>query len=69
MPVERERLVLSGDEDPPQARVDAVAQREIDDAVGAPEVHGRLGALLGQGIETFTGAAGEQDDKDVVEVH
>src|SRR5438874_725413 len=34
---ELKRLVLSRDEDAVQARIDAVAQGEIDDSVGSPE--------------------------------
>ena len=37
VPVERQRLVLGGDENAPEARVDAVAEREIDDPVGPAE--------------------------------
>jgi hypothetical protein len=69
MPVERERLVLGGDEDAPEPGVDAVAQREVDDPVGSAEIDGRLGPFLGQGIEPLAGAAGKQDDHDVVEFH
>ena len=47
MAVERERLVLRGDEDAAKPGVDAVAEREIDDSVGTAEIHRRLGALLG----------------------
>ena len=67
VPVERERLVLRGDEDAAQPGVDAVAQREVDDAVRPAEVDRRLGALLGQRIEPLAGAAGEHDDEAVVE--
>ena len=67
--VERQRFVLCGDEDPPQARVDAVAQREIDDSVRSTEIDGGFRTLFGQGVETLAGAAGEKDDEDVVQVH
>ena len=67
--VERQRFVLSGDEDPSQARVDAVAQGEIDDSIRAAEIDGRFRTLFGQGVETLAGAAGEEDDEDVVQVH
>ena len=63
--VEREGLVLGGDEDAPQARVDAVAEREIDDAVGPAEVDRRLGPVLGQGVEPLADAAGQHDDEGV----
>ena len=67
--VERERLVLRGDEDVAQSRVDAVAQDEIDDAVGPAEIHRRLGALARQRREPFAGAAGQHDHEDVVANH
>ena len=47
--VERERLVLRRDEDAAESGIDAVAEREIDDPVGAAEVDGGLGPLLRQG--------------------
>ena len=55
------------DEDSPQSGIDAVAEREVDDAVRPAEVDRRLGALLGQRIEPLAGAAGEHDDEAVVE--
>ena len=47
---QRERFVLSSDEDSPQPRVDAVAEGEVDDAVRTTEVDRRLGSIPGQGI-------------------
>ena len=64
--VERQRLVLRGDEDAAQPRVDAVAQDEIDDAVRAAEIHRRLGALARQRREPFARAAGQHDHEDIV---
>src|SRR4029079_3661461 len=64
---ERERLVLQRDEDLAQPRVQAVAQREIDDPVGAAEVDGGLGAFPGQGEEALTHASGQHHHDDVVE--
>ena len=46
--VERQRLVLRRDEDPPQSGIDAVAEREIDDPVRPAEIDRRLRALLRQ---------------------
>ena len=66
VPVERQRLVLRGDEDAAQPGVDAVAQREIDDAVRPAEIDRRLGAILRQRIEPLARAAGEHDDEAVV---
>jgi hypothetical protein len=60
--VERQRLVLRGDEDAPQPRVDAVAEREVDDAVRAAEVHSGLGAIGRERRQAFSGAPGQQDD-------
>ena len=65
--VERERLVLRRDEDPPQAGVDAVAECEVDDAVGPAEEHCRLRALLRKGIQALTRATCEHDDYGVVD--
>ena len=61
MPVERERLVLGEDEDPAQAGVDAVGERDVDDPVVPAEGHGRLGAVAGQRKEPFPGAACKQN--------
>ncbi len=60
VPVQALGLVLGGDEDLPQARVDAVAEGEVDDPVGAPEEHRGLGAVAGQGIETLPRPPREQ---------
>ena len=67
MAAERERLVLERDEDPAQAGVDAVAQREIDDPVRTTEIHRRLGAFLGQRIQPFPDAAGQDHYENLVE--
>ena len=45
------------------ARVDQVAQDEIDDPILASERNRRLGAFLGQRIEPGTLAAGEHDSQ------
>ena len=67
VPAERQRLVLERDEDLPQPGVDAVAQREVDDAVGAAEVDRRLGAFLRQRIQPFADAAGQHHDHYIVQ--
>ena len=67
--VERERLVLGRDEDVAQSRVDAVAQDEVDDAVGAAEIHRRLGAIPRERGEPFAGAACQHDYEDVIAQH
>ncbi len=64
---QRERLVLEGDEDLAQPRVDAVAQREIDDAVRPPEVDGGLGALFRQRVEPLANPAREDHNDRVIE--
>ena len=69
VPVERQRLVLRGDEDAPEARVEAVAQDEVDDAVRAAEGHGGLGPLLREREQSFADTAGEHNDQDVVLPH
>jgi hypothetical protein len=41
-------FVLDKDGDFSQARVQAIAQRHIDDPIFATKGHGRFGAMLGQ---------------------
>ncbi len=65
--IERQRLVLGGDENVSESRVDAIAEGEVDDAVRAPEVDGRLRAVFGQRVQPLACAAGENDDEAVVE--
>jgi hypothetical protein len=67
--IQRERLVLSGDEDAPQPRVGAIAEREVDDAVRATEVDRRFGPFLGERKQTLSGPAGEENDENVVQIH
>ena len=64
--IERQALVLRDDEDAAQAGVDAVAEREVDDAVRAAEVHRRLGAFPGQRRQAFADPSGQDDDERVV---
>jgi hypothetical protein len=59
VPQQAVALVLRDDADAADARVDAVAEREIDDAELAPEVHGRLGAAVGQVLEPAAAATGQ----------
>jgi hypothetical protein len=66
---ERQRLVLRGDENVSQPRVDAVAQDEVDDAVRPAEVDGGFGAISRQRCEPFAGAASKHDYQDVVAQH
>jgi hypothetical protein len=63
----RERLVLRGDEDAAEAGVDAVAQREIDNPVGAAEKNRRLCAVASQWVQPLAGTTGQQDNQRIVE--
>ena len=51
------RLVLRGDADLPDAGIDAIGQREIDDAELAAERHGRFRAPVGELHETAAAAS------------
>lgn len=55
------RLVLRGDADVADARIDAVGEGEIDDVELAAEGHGGLGAPVGQLLEPAAAAAGKHD--------
>ncbi len=57
---QRMRLVLGGDADAADARIDRVRQREIDDTRFAAEIDRRLGAHVGQ-LEQAAAAAAGQD--------
>ena len=48
VPDERVRLVLRRHPNPPDAAVDGIGQREIDDAGHAAEIDRRLGAIVGE---------------------
>ena len=53
------RLVLGDDTDAANAGIDAIGQREIDDAELAAERHGRLGAPVGQRFQAAAAPTGE----------
>src|SRR5205085_1897934 len=53
------RLVLAQDTYPANARVDAIRQREVDDAELAAEKHRRLSAPISQLLEPAAAPAGE----------
>ena len=57
--VERQRGVLRQDDDVGDPGVDAVGEREVDDAVLAPKGHGRLGADAREDRESLSLTAGE----------
>jgi hypothetical protein len=63
VPVQRQRLVLGQDEDLAQAGVDAVGERDVDDAVVPAKGHGRFGAIAGKRKEPFSGSARKQNSK------
>ncbi|OGW99923.1 MAG: hypothetical protein A2062_02675 [Omnitrophica WOR_2 bacterium GWA2_44_7] len=65
MPVERVRLVLDEDDHVAQAGVDAVAEREVDDAVLAAERHGGLGAVRRQGEQALAASARQDHGEEV----
>ena len=64
---QRQRLVLQRDEDLAQPRVEAVAEGEVDDPVGAAEIDRRLGAFLRQRRQALADASGQHHDDDVVQ--
>ena len=57
MPVQRRRVELRQDEDPVDAGVDAVADRDVDEPVLAGERDGRLAALQGERREAGAATA------------
>jgi hypothetical protein len=65
MTVERMRFVLDQDGHLPQAGVQAVAQREIDDAIFPAERHRRFRALLGKRIQAFALPARQHHGEDL----
>jgi hypothetical protein len=67
--IERQRFVLRGDVDMPQPGIDAVAEREVDDAVRPAEIHRRLRAIFRERIQAFSHSAGEQNHENIVEFH
>ena len=65
VPDQAVRLVLGGDADPPDARVDGVRQREVDDPATAAEMHGGLGAAVGEFMEPRAAPAGQDQGERV----
>src|SRR5215469_7726000 len=62
-------LVLRQHDDPKQAAVDEVREREVDEAVIASERDGGLGAVVGQRREALALAACEHDAEDLAAGH
>ena len=59
MAVQRKRFVLGQDVDVAKIGVNAVRKSDIDDAVLTRKRHGRLGAIAGEGEESFAGTTGK----------
>ena len=58
---QRMRLVLRHDRDPPDARIDAVREDEVDDAELAAERRRRLAAMVGEMFQALAAAARHDD--------
>ena len=69
MPQERMRFVLGDDANPPDAGVDAVGQREIDDAEFATEIHRRFGATVGELFQTRATSTGQHQGDGAAHQH
>ena len=65
VPIERRGIELRQHEDAPDAGVQAVADRDVDEPVLAADRHGRLGAAVGEGVEALALPAA-QDDRQYV---
>ena len=65
VPIERRGVELRQHEDAPDAGVQAVADRDVDEPVLAADRHGRLRAAVGEGVEALTLPAA-QDDRQYV---
>src|SRR5262249_23627828 len=64
--IQAHRLVLREHENPPQAAVEAVGEREIDDAVDTTERHGRLGPVARQRAEPRSLSSCQNDGQDIL---
>ena len=58
-------LVLRQHEDAAKIAVDAIGEREIDDAIESAERHGRLGAIAGQGFQPRALAPGQNQGQHI----
>ena len=65
VPMQRRAVELREKEDALEPGVDAIADRNIDDAIFARERHGRLRAILGQRKKPGAGAAAQDDRNNV----
>jgi len=60
--VQTEGLVLGENKNATKIRIDAVRERDVDDAVESAERNGGLGAIAGERPETFALASGKEYD-------
>lgn len=61
MSIEGCGVELSEDVDLGDARVDAVGHGDVDEAIGAADGDGRLGAVFGERVQTGASTATEND--------
>ncbi len=66
---QRVRFVLGDHADAADARIDAVGQREVDDAELAAEIHRGLGALVGELLEPRAAPAGQHQGDGAAHQH
>ncbi len=66
MAIERLTVELRQRIDLVDAGVDAIADRNVDQAVVAAQGHGRLGTGEGEGLQTGAGAAAEDDGQNTL---
>ena len=66
---QRLRLVLRQHRDPPNLRVDAVAQGEIDQAVDPPEGHSRLATIKRQRHQALATPSRHDNSKGIFHIH
>ena len=65
VPMQRRAVELREQEDALETRVEAIADRDIDDAIFARQRHGGLGAILGEREKSRPGATTENDRDDI----
>jgi hypothetical protein len=61
VPVQRGRVELGQAVDLVDVAVEAVADRDVNEAVVSAQWHSRLGALLGQGVKTRTSTSSQNN--------
>jgi hypothetical protein len=67
--VEGQSFVLGEDVDAAEVGVEAVGKGDVDDAVHASEGDGGLGAVAGERVKAFSGAACEKYSESVFHGH